>query len=412
MDIEEDVRELVFTSDIERKIEIFETIREEASELGIFTASIHNLYRARGRGEIGGGFTVPAINLRTLTYDLARVILRVARKLQAGAFILELARTEMVYTMQPPVEYAGVCLAAAITEGWRGPLFIQGDHFQINLQRYREDPEREIGDLKALIKNSLAAGFYNIDIDSSTLVDLSKKDLKEQQKLNFGLCAELTKFIREHQPDGIEVSVGGEIGEIGGKNSTPEELIAFMDGYLEVLGSSLEGISKISVQTGTTHGGVVLPDGSIAEVKLDFDTLATLSKLARERYRLAGAVQHGASTLPDEVFHRFPEVETAEIHLATQFQNIVFEHLPRELKNRMYAWVKENYERSEDQTEEQFIYTTRKKALGHFKTELMELPPTIKGDIVRHAERKFTFLFEQLNIGNTMPLVNRYVSYA
>ena len=34
-------------------------------------------------------------------------------------------------------------------------------------------------------------------------------------------------------------------------------------------------------------------------------------------YGLAGAVQHGASTLPDELFHRFPAVETAEIHLAT-----------------------------------------------------------------------------------------------
>ncbi len=412
MDTEEQVMELVFTSDTSEKNEIFETLRDKAGDNGIFAASIHDLYRARGSGEIGGGFTVPAINLRTLTYDLARVIFRVAKKLRAGAFILELARSEMEYTMQPPVEYAGACLAAATTEGWRGPVFIQGDHFQVNLERYKTDPEGETEALRGLIKDALAAGFYNIDIDSSTLVDLSREDLKEQQRLNFTLCAEFTKFIRERQPEGIEVSVGGEIGEIGGKNSTPEELKAFMDGYLEILDGSVEGMSKISVQTGTVHGGVVLPDGSIAKVKLDFDTLKKLSKLARDRYNLAGAVQHGASTLPDELFHRFPEVDTAEIHLATQFQNMVFEHLPQELKERMYAWIKDNYERREGQTEEQFIYTTRKRALGHFKTELMELPPTIKGAIARHAERKFMFLFDQLNIGNTMPLVDRYVTPA
>ena len=85
------------------------------------------------------------------------------------------------------------------------------------------------------------------------------------------------------------------------------------------------GISKVSVQTGTSHGGVPLPDGGVAEVKLDFEVLRELGVVARE-YGLAGAVQHGASTLPDSLFHRFPEVETAEIHLATGFQNALYEH--------------------------------------------------------------------------------------
>src|SRR5690606_9246574 len=107
-----------------------------------------------------------------------------------------------------------------------------------------------------------------------------------------------TAFIREHEPEGVTVSVGGEIGEVGMKNSTVEELTAFMDGYnraLAALGNH-EGLSKISVQTGTSHGGVVLPNGKIADVKLDIEALAALSKLAREKYGLAGAVQHGAST--------------------------------------------------------------------------------------------------------------------
>jgi len=42
-------------------------------------------------------------------------------------------------------------------------------------------------------------------------------------------------MIRDLEPDGITISVGGEIGEVGGKNSTVEELQAFMEGYLEEL---------------------------------------------------------------------------------------------------------------------------------------------------------------------------------
>ena len=132
------------------------------------------------------------------------------------------------------------------------------------------------------------------------------------------------------------MSVGAEIGEVGHKNSTVEELHAFMEGYNRTLAGlgDYVGISKISVQTGTSHGGVVLPDGSIAEVKLDIEALEALSKPAREDYGMGGAVQHGASTLPRNAFGNFPRVETVEIHLATNFQNIVWDHpaLPAELR--------------------------------------------------------------------------------
>ena len=87
----------------------------------------------------------------------------------------------------------------------------------------------------------------------------------------------------------------------------------------------VEPISKVSIQTGTSHGGVPLPDGSMAKVSIDFDTLDRLSTVARDEYGMAGCVQHGASTLPDDAFHHFPEHGTAEIHLATGFQNILYD---------------------------------------------------------------------------------------
>jgi fructose/tagatose bisphosphate aldolase len=395
-----------------RKRQLAKKIFDAAHREGIFPASIHEFYMARGRGEFSG-FTVPAINLRSMTYDLARRIFSVAEKNNSGAFVFEIARSEIGYTDQPPIEYSSIVLAAAIEEGYSGPVFVQGDHFQVNAARFKENPSKEIEGLQALIADAVNSGFYNIDIDSSTVVDMSKSDLKEQQLQNFEVCAKLTRFIRSIEPKGTTISVGGEIGEIGHQNSTPEDLHAFMEGLKQRLGKSQVGISKISVQTGTTHGGVVLPDGSVAQVKLDFNTLKTLSEIARREYGLAGAVQHGASTLPPEAFHRFAECETAEVHLATEFQNLIYEskYFPTDLKKRIYEWLKVNAanEAKEGETEEQFLYKTRKKALGPFKKEIMGLPKETRDAIADEIELKFDFLFKQLKAVNRKGLVDRYV---
>lgn len=399
------VLDLVLTDNMDDKNKLAKKITRLAYKKGIYLASINDFYVARGRGEVPPNFSTPAINLRAMTYDLAKAIFRVAKKIEAGAFIFEIAKSEMGYTNQPPVEYSAACLAAALKEGWTGPVFIQGDHFQVSEKKYKEDPEKELDSLKCVIINAIEGGFYNIDIDSSTLVDLSKGTIKKQQELNYEVCAKLTNFIRRNQPRGMEISVGGEIGEVGHKNSTPEDLRAFMEGHKERLRKGRLGISKISVQTGTSHGGFVMPDGTIADAKLDFDTLKALSRMAREEYGLAGAVQHGASTLPMSAFGKFPECETAEVHLATEFQNMVYEsrYFPKELKDKMYLWINQNMvsERKSGQTDEQFIYSARKKALGPFKKDIMTLPADVRGAIAREVEEKFIFLFEKLNVKDT-----------
>ncbi|MDD5566090.1 MAG: class II fructose-bisphosphate aldolase [Candidatus Omnitrophica bacterium] len=413
LDIERIIMDLVKSDDPLVKKGLAKKIRDLAYKKGIYPSSIHQLYMARGRGEFSG-FTVPAINLRSMTYDLARAIFRVAKRNNAGAFIFEIAKSEMGYTAQPPVEYTSAVLAAAIKENFSGPVFIQGDHFQVNAKKFGENPQKELEGLKALIEESIEAGFYNIDIDSSTVVDLTKTDIKKQQRSNYEVCAKLTQFIRQIQPRGVEVSVGGEIGEVGSKNSTPEDLRAFMEGYKERLRKGYDGISKISVQTGTSHGGVVLPDGTIAQVKLDFETLKTLSEFARKEYGLAGAVQHGASTLPQEAFHKFPECETAEVHLATEFQNMIYEsaHFPQELKRRIYEWLTINAasEKKEAETEEQFFYKTRKKALGPFKKDIMGLPKETRDAIAGEIEERFEFLFKQLNAIENKEIVDKFVT--
>jgi len=405
------IRDAVF-GDAESQAAARWLIWETAQALGIRPASIHDLYMARGRGEISKVFTVPAINLRMLAYDSARAVFRAARKLDAGAIIFEIARSEISYTDQRPAEYASAVLAAAIREGFRGPLFIQGDHFQTSAKKYAADPQAETKAIQNLINEAVAAGFYNIDIDSSTLVDLSKPTLDEQQRLNTEVCADFTRFIRGLEPRGVTVSIGGEIGEVGQKNSTPEDLDAFMKGYNARRGS-LTGISKISIQTGTSHGGVVLPDGTLAQVAIDFETLRLVGEKARREYGLGGAVQHGASTLPDAAFHKFVEAGTCEVHLATAFQNLIIEHpaVPDSLREEMYAWVRTNAadERKPKDTEAQFIYKSRKKAVGPFKKQFWSLPKPALEAIGADLEKSFTFLLEQLDVAGTTETVRKFI---
>jgi hypothetical protein len=392
------------------------TIWELGQSVGVRPASIHDLYLARGRGEIHG-FTVPAINVRGMAYDTARSIFRTAMKLKAGAFLLEIARSEIAYTDQRPAEYVAVMLAAALREGFRGPVFIQGDHFQVNAKKFATDPAAEVDGVKQLAREAVAAGFFNIDIDTSTLVDLKHETLDAQQRLNYDIGVDISTHLRSLEPKGVTISLGGEIGEVGTSNSTVSELRAFMDGYNRTLAAKAPGavgLSKISVQSGTSHGGIVLADGSIKDVKLDLNTLEELGKVARAEYGLAGAVQHGASTLPDGAFHNFPRTETAEIHLATGFQNMLYDLMPPALRDEIYAWLRSNAapERKPTDTDEQFFYKTRKKALGPFKRQLWALDGEAKAALARAYDQKFEFLFTQLGALGTAAQVERFVKVA
>lgn len=404
------VYEAVLEEDNGKKKALLILVKEIAKAGGVIPASIQALYERMGKNY--PGFTVPAMNIRGLSYDVCRAVIRKVKELNVGAFIFEIARSEIGYTKQRPLEYAAVACAAAFREGYEGPIFIQGDHFQLVRKHYLNDPDAETNYVKGLIQEAIEAEFYNIDIDASTLVDLDRPMLKEQQRPNFERTAELAQLIRDIQPTGVEVSIGGEIGEIGGKNSDPEEMRAYLDGFQEVFKGG-KGLSKLSVQSGTSHGGVVLPDGSLAQVSIDFETLREMSDASRKEYGLSGAVQHGASTLPDDAFHMFPEVGTSEVHLATGFQNIIYDskNLNEDFRNEVYSFIKSEYvsEQKEGQTEEQFIYKTRKKGFGPLKKKWWDLPSRVKEPIMKELETKFELLFRELKVIDSRKLVNETV---
>jgi fructose/tagatose bisphosphate aldolase len=390
-------------------------VRTAARRARAYPASIASLYAARGRGDVAADFTVPAINVRGMSFDVASAAFRAMKTLDAGAVVFELNRAEVAFTDQPPREFAVVVLAAALAEGWSGPVFIQLDHLMADAAAWGTDPEKEVAALERLISDAVRAGFYNVDIDASTLVDLSQPSVPEQQRPNIDVTALLARYVRSIEPPGVRVSLGGEIGEVGGHNSTEEELRAFVDGFLSEVGDDVPGgLAKVSVQTGTTHGGVRLPDGSIAAASLDFETLGRLSTICRAGYGMAGAVQHGASTLPLALFGRFPECGCAEVHLATGFQDLVLDHpaFPSSLRRDMEAWTLRELEaeRRDGETDTQFVRRARRKAWGPFKGAAWALEPAARDEIMASLETQFVQVFGALRVGGTRETVARLVA--
>lgn len=386
-------------------------IREAVLEAGIVPASIQELYIARAR-EKWSNKTVPAMNLRGWTYHSCRCVFRTAKAMNSGLFIFEQAIAEQVFAAQPPAEFTAGVLAAALREGYTGPVFIQADHAQVNAAAYRKDSAAEIARLEKIMREQVASSFYNIDIDASTLVDLSFPTIVEQQRLNAEVTAHFTKFVRALEPEGITISLGAEIGEVGHHTTTPEELRAFMQTYPKAIATSgqpLVPVSKISVNSGTYHGGKVMPDGTLAPVNVDYATLTTLSDICRREFEMGGVVQHGASTLPRSQLAKFPGAGAIEIHLALGFNNLIFDHpaLPEAIRQeiRDYTFANHRHERAPGENDKQFLYNLRKKAWKVVKQRFWDLPEPIEREIMASLEAMFTGMFLDMNAANTRDLV-------
>ena len=299
-------------------------------------------------------------------------------------------------------------LAAALREGFRGPLFIQGDHFQVNAKKYAVDPAhgsrrgeaaRARGDRRGLLQHR----HRHLDARRS----LASRTLAEQQRVNFEQCCRASRrSFAVCSPKASRSRSAARSAKWEPRTARVEELRAYMDGFNATLAKQApgtEGLSKISVQSGTSHGGVVLARRLDRRREDRFRHASQLSKIAREEYGLAGAVQHGASTLPDD---RVPQVP-ADGNLRDPSRDELPEHAVRShaasrCAARYTRGSRENAkdERKATDTDEQFFYKTRKKAIGPFKrTHLGHAGESTKTTLAAAYDEKFEFLFHQLDIG-------------
>lgn len=407
-------------------------IREGAQQLGAKLNSPNEVYKAIADGIITRKMSFAAVNVRGNSLDTARALFRAAKDNNVGALIVEIARSEMGYTAQAPREFAAVIQAAAVMENFVGPIFLQGDHIQLKSAPIKEGGEAaaaERASHSAVIKAMMENGFGSIDLDMSPFELRGREDLshEEQQAMNARLTAEKVAEIRTLERRlGIQWTtlLGGETGEVGKMNTSEADLVAYGELLTQQLliqalrsgsiMSNVAGIRKIAVNDGTSHGGVPLPDGSVADVSIAFDVLRMATDTGK-RFGWAGSVQHGASTLPDNAFSLFPENGAVEVHLATGFQNIQFDvgfsQIPT-LQQAMHAYLDQAAasERKPGMTDEQFYYKARKKAFGPFKLAIWTMPMQVRAAMAEALYEKFVFLFQQLGIVDTQALIAEHVT--
>jgi fructose/tagatose bisphosphate aldolase len=380
-----------------------------ARECGVYPAAIGAVYRALSKGQLAP-MTVPAFNIRGLTYALARVIWRKVLEFNAGPIIFELAPSETWAGDQSYAEYAAMVFAAACREGYQGPIFLQGDHFAI-------DSLAEVPNVLALAQQVIGSGFYQIDIDGSHLIVKDPASLAAFHRPNAEVTAYLISQLRSCMPPGVRLVLGGEVGEIGGRNTSLEDLSVYKELLDSNLPAQIPGLDKISAQTGTAHGGAVLKDGSTGRMNVDFALIAELSKQARE-YGWSGVVQHGASTLTMQDLEQLPQAGVIEVHLATQIQNIVFDHpaFPPDLRKKMQERLVlstqgaegEKIENAETLTLAQRFYKARWSAWGSFKPELWAL----SADVMTPIEESFAGwvedIIKSLRINNKKEVLQQF----
>jgi fructose/tagatose bisphosphate aldolase len=403
-------------------------IGEAAQQLGAKLASPQEIYVAIAEQKITRKMSFPAVNVRGNSLDTARALFRAAIDNNVGALIIEIARSEMGYTAQSPREFAAVIQAAAILEGFEGPLFLQGDHIQLKSKPIRKGGDaraEELATHSALIRSLLEYGFGSIDLDMSPFERRTEANLSfaKQQAENAELTASRIADVR-----GIEKKLktpwvtllGGETGEVGKMNTRREDIVAYAEGITANM-QRLEidpalGIRKIAINDGTAHGGTPLPDGTVADVSIEFPVIRMATDIGR-KFGWAGAVQHGASTLPNNAFSLFPKHGAVEVHLATGFQNIIFDNgvylvpgMQAKVERALIDGFAGEWKVAAGQTFAQFAYKTRKKMNQPFKYEMWTMPQKVRAAVAVELHAQFAFLFEQLGVRDTKKLVAEHTT--
>jgi len=386
-------------------------IRKIADKMNVTTGSSIDFYAKKAHGQYKF-FTVPAVNLRMATFHKARALVRAADALELPHLVMELAVSEMGYTAQEKREFVALVKAAYISLGITNrTLYLQADHYQLDPKKYADDPEKEMQRIKDLIAKAIEAGVYNIDLDASKFetADPDKTD-RENQAENARLTAELFHFIRQYEKEHdlpCMISIGGEVGEVGGENTKYPQVNAYLDmlrDHATVLGSrDVLGLSKVSINVGSAHGGVLGPDGKPLDVvPLDFTAHHDLYMKGEDPMNPGPhvvTVQHGASTLPKKYFPLFPAMHVGEIHLATGFQNVVWSVLEKEdngLYEKMKGLAHEHFaEKIAGHKTEAIGFMKERKRVTQFVKKDLLLSPAITS-IEKALEQEFTEIFSSL----------------
>ena len=280
---------------------------------------------------------------------MAAAICRASMALDSVPVIFELARAASRSTPSSgPAEYITSVLAGCISAGWQGPVFVQGDHYQFNAKKYAADPDGVAETLRKATVDAPGGGLrqhrHRPRPCGLPRVPTGRRAAARQLPARRELAASSVR----HRRRGLVVSIGGEIGRSASRTPTRRSCAPTLTASGGIFDATRRHGPARPVQGER-------PDGHLARWRAaagwwrgggqaGLRGAGAAVRGVPQSYGLAGAVQHGASTLPDELFHHFPKVETAEIHLATGFQNALYDHpaFPSALTAEIEGWCRVN----------------------------------------------------------------------
>ncbi len=259
--------------------------------------------------------TVLAANTRS---ELSiKPILAAVRDLDSVVAI-ELAKTESFdpcYTGISPDELAKLVEKYADEVG-DPTYFLHEDHNTFGRAGGSEEEKRKTEEFRDI---GLENGFTSFSVDASYL--------PLQQNLEATL--EFARPIVE-KGMGLEVEVGeikeAAISEVG-------ESAYFVQRLTE------EGIqpSVLAISNGSKHGHYEEQKWPHIHLRRTYDIARAI-----KQYGVNGIAQHGTSGTSLQILHQFPEHEIKKANVATNFQDIVVDNLPQNLRQEMEEWAKDH----------------------------------------------------------------------
>jgi hypothetical protein len=338
-------------------------IRQVAAGNAIYPASLQGLYTAAARGQTPT-LTLPAISLRVMTYAGGRAAFRAARETGAGALAFNLDAAAK--PAQSPLDYATCLLAAALREGYEGPLFLQANFLHERPMADEPAHSDELERLKELVEEALNEAFFNLELDATRMENLTLPDLSAQEQACYADCAELASFVRQTEPGGVGSAIGIQFNSRGDPEHRVQRLRAFMTGFETEFTSRaghVPGISKFNLNI---------------RGKVDLDIAADFAEVARREYWLPTSVSMDSAAMPDDVIEAVADLPFVGAHLGSRLEDRILDHLafPGQLRQAMQHWIDTTYGEAHQPGEgdEDFYRAMRPLAYEQFKREMWDLP--------------------------------------
>lgn len=371
-------------------------IRASAISHNIWCDSVSPIFLGIGQGKYQG-FTIPAINLRGITYYLARRVFHSARRQKAGPIVFQLSSSEMDITGQPPSEYVSCILAAALRENYSGPVFLQASRIGT---RDQKTDSLDLPDIKpsALIADAIASGIFNLEFECSDDLDETVKLISE---------------IRMHQPDGVSIAVGCTIPLPKSRQTAVQELLGFVTGLKTRLQDLKinESVCKINLVCNSDPMGSDFLDQDQMTGMLDFNRLGALSEILREQLGMAGPVLSSSHEIQADFFDQVATYKISELKMETWIQDLILNHdrFPTGLREEIRAYLETEYThlRKADWSDQHFYNNLRSRAWKPYKKTLWSLDHRTRLTISNSFEDRIKLLFENLHVGLNKKLVNR-----